>query len=165
MVSRILPNRRDFTREILSLLIAGGIATGALHAAPAEWFLRVHSIQVIQSDEGKTIVIQARTVWPGDALRVNWNAQVERIVLDPVGQAVGATVCAGDGFATIRDDAYEVVRMPLADWVGDPFCNPDIGEPHVAQASWSFEILGVTKTASTRSAAFTLVDRTIRLDR
>jgi len=165
MVKGMMPTRRDFTREILSLIIAGGFAAGAIQAAPAEWFLKVHSIQVIQSDEGKTIVIQARTVWPGDALRVHWTAQVDRILLDPLGKATGATVCAGDGFATIRDDAYEVVRMPLADWVGDPFCNPDAGEPHVAQASWSFDILGVTKTASTRSAAFTLVDRTIRLDR
>ncbi|WP_333832847.1 hypothetical protein [Rubrimonas sp.] len=165
MVKRILPSQRGFTREILSILIAGMITVAVLYVAPAEWFLKIHSIQVIQSDEGKTIVIQARTVWPGDALSVQWNAQVDRIVLDPAGKAFGATVCAGEGFATIRDDVYEVVRMPLADWVGDPFCNPDIGEPHVAQASWSFDILGVTKTASTRSAAFTLVDRTIRLDR
>jgi hypothetical protein len=165
MVSIAFPSRKDFTRELLALGLAGAVASGGVVLAPAEWFLNVHSIQVVQSDEGKAIVIQARTVWPGDAIAVTWTAQVDRIAVGSDGQAVGATICSGEGRATIRDDAYEVVRMPLADWVGDPLCDPDIGKPHIAQASWSFEVLGVTKTASKRSAVFTLMDRTVRLDR
>jgi hypothetical protein len=165
MVSIPIPSRKDFTRELLALGLAGSIATGGVMLAPAEWFLNVHSIQVVQSDEGKAIVIQARTVWPGDVLAVQWTAQVERIAVDAAGQATGATICSGEGRASVRDDAYEVVRMPLADWVGDPLCDPDPGKPHIAQASWSFEVLGFTKTASKRSAVFTLMDRTVRLDR
>jgi hypothetical protein len=165
MVSIRLPTRKDFTRELLAFCGAVGLAVGGMALAPAEWFLNVHSIQVVQSDEGKALVIQARTVWPGDAIAVRWTAQVERLAVDGAGNAIGATICSGEGYASIRDDAYEVVRMPLADWVGDPHCDPAVGKPHIAQASWSFVVLGFTKTASKRSAVFTLMDRTVRLDR
>jgi hypothetical protein len=146
---------------ILALLIAGG----ALLIAPAEWFLRVHSIQVVQTEGGSAMVIQARTVWPGDALQVQWAASIEKIAEDEGGRAVGRLVCAGHGVSSIRDDSYAVVRMPLADWVGDPTCAPAPGEPHFAEATWQFSVLGVTKTASKRSAAFTLVNTTVRVDK
>lgn len=160
---RMLPEKwaNEVRAAILALLIAGA----ALLMAPADWFLRVHSIQVVPTPDGSAIVIQARTVWPGDALQVQWAASIETIKEEANGEAIGRLVCAGHGVSTIRDDRYAVVRMPLADWVGDPTCAPHAGEPHFAEATWRFSVFGVTKTASKRSAAFTLVDPAVRVDR
>lgn len=144
--------------NLLAIPIAAGLAFALLWLAPAEWFLRVHSIQIVQTSTGRAMVIQARTTWPRKALTVQWVAQVDKIVVDSGGQVTGSTVCSGHGHATIRDDAFEVVRMPLADWVGDPTCAPELAEVHIAHASWTFDVLGFPKTATARSAAFTLGD-------
>ena len=147
--------------NLMAIPIAAALAFTLLLIAPAEWFLRVHSIQIVQTSTGRTVVIQARTTWPRRALTVEWVAQVDKIMVDEIGQVTGSTVCAGHGHATIRDDDFEVVRMPLADWIGDPTCAPEPAEVHIAHASWSFHVLGFPKTARARSAAFTLGDYNI----
>ncbi|TVQ56458.1 MAG: hypothetical protein EA355_06680 [Rhodobacteraceae bacterium] len=159
---RSLPARwsNEIRAAILALLTAGA----ALLVAPADWFLRVHSIQVVQTADGSAMVIQARTVWPKDVLQVRWAASIETILVEDDGATVGRLVCAGHGVSTIRDTHYAVVRMPLADWVGDPNCAPPVGEPHFAEATWRFSIFGVTKTASKRSAAFTLATPAVGLN-
>lgn len=151
-------------RSLMALPAALALAFILLAAAPASWFLQIHSIRIVQTDDGRVAVIQARTVWPGKALRVTWAAQIDRLSLSDAGHKTGATVCAGAGQSTIRDDDFEIVKMPLADWVGDPSCDLARGVPHVAHASWAFTVLGLTKTATHRSAAFVQHDPEVALN-
>jgi hypothetical protein len=165
MVTALRFARNLFSRESLRALPAASLlAVALLAAAPAEWFLSVRSIRFVQTAEGRMAVIQARTVWPGDALRVLWSAQVDRLTLADGGRVMAGTACIGSGEATIRDDDVEIVRMSLGDWVGDPACRLEAGVPHVAQARWRFTVLGFPKTATWRAPVFVRRDMEVALD-
>lgn len=151
-------------RSLMALPAALALVIAFLALAPASWFLKVHSIQIVQSDDGRIALIQARTIWPREALPVIWTAQIDRLTRAEDGRTVGATVCSGQGRATIRDDDFEIIKMPLHDWVGDPSCALESGIPHVAHASWSFVVLGFTKTATHRSSAFVQRAREVALN-
>lgn len=141
-------------RSLMALPAALALVVTFLAVAPAGWFLNVHSIHIVQTDDGRMALIQARTIWPRDVLPVVWSAQIDRLTQAEDGRAVGTTVCSGQGRTTIRDDDFEIIKMPLRDWLGDPSCAIAVGLPHVAHARWSFTVLGFTKTASQSSAPF-----------
>jgi hypothetical protein len=151
-------------RSVVAAAIAAPLALSTVALAPAEWFLAVHSIRIVETQDGSIAVIQARSIWPGDSLSVNWTAQIDRLETDVDGEVIGRTVCGGYGVNIIRDDDFEIIRMPLADWVDDPTCSPEPGIPHVAHASWTFRVLGFTKTATQRSAAFVTPYANVALD-
>lgn len=152
---------RGVSLRALPIAAVGSLSLLAL--APADWFLRVASIEILETHAGKAVVIQVRSVWPGDVLQVQWAAQVDSIEVGADGHAFGVTVCSGSGSSTVRDDDFQIVHMPLSDWVNDPECSPEPGLAHIAHASWRFRILGFTKEATQRSPAFTLSDRTIQV--
>lgn len=151
------------SQHLHALPIAAALAVGLLLAAPAEWFLRIDAIQVVQTERGKVVVVQARKVWPAGEMEISWSAQVDRIAVPDDGGTRGETVCSGEGRATIRDDSPGFLPMPLADWVGDPGCDPAAGELHIAHAHWSFRLFGLTKTGTHRSEAFAPALRPVRI--
>lgn len=153
MVSRAIRYKIDWQREITAAILAVLVMFAGFKFAPAHWFLDIKSIEVVQTESGKTVVILTRSVFPEDSVQVRWVAQVERIA-----DAYAEVVCWGDGHATIRDDVVEVIRLPLEDFIGDPDCRPAPGTPHIVEASWTFRVFGFTKTAHGRSPAFTLIE-------
>jgi hypothetical protein len=150
-------------RNARALPIAAALAAAMLVAAPAEWFVRIDRIQIVPTSHGKVVVAEARKLWLLDAMPVSWSARVERIRVPLDGSATGETICRGGGQATIDDDGPGILLIPLPDWVGDPDCEPAAGQLHIARATWSIRLFGLTKTATEQSAAFTPAEAPIRL--
>lgn len=146
-----------------ALPIATALTAAMLVAAPAEWFVRIDRIQIVPTAHGKVVVAEARKVWFLDAVPVSWSAQVDRIPLPVDGHASGETICQGGGHATIDEDGPGILLIPLPDWVGDPDCQPAAGQLHIARATWSIRLFGLTKAATEQSAAFTPAEAPIRL--
>jgi hypothetical protein len=131
-----------------AIAVAAILAAAAL--APARLFLDFRSVQLAGAADGRVALILDRRVRLGEALSVEWSASV-----DSLADGAPRTVCAAAGAgASVRDDAYEMLFLPIDDWVGDESCTLHPGSPYAARFTYRFSVLGFEKALSRRSAVF-----------